>query len=60
MLCWRRCRVGLENTTDKRIQDEMRKRRKTAELSSEVSSKIGEATVLPFKCDTCQHAFRRW
>ena len=57
---WRkRCCAGLEDATEKRIQeDEMRKRRKAAELSSEVSSHPGEATALPFKCDTCQRAFR--
>ena len=50
-----RCHVGLENATYKKIQeDEMRKRRKDTELSSEVSSKTGEATALPFNCDTCQ------
>ena len=58
---WRgRCRVGLEDATEKRIQeDELKKRRKPAELSSEVSSQTGEATALPFKCDTCQRTFRR-
>ena len=58
---WRkRCRGGLEDATEKIMQeDEMRKRRKAAELSSEVSSsQPGEATALPFKYDTCQRAFR--
>ena len=32
---------------------------KSAEQSSEVSSQPWEATGLPFKCDTCQRAFRR-
>ena len=56
----KRCHAGLEDATEKIMQeDEMRKRRKAAELSSEVSSsQPGEATALPFKCDTCQRAFR--
>ena len=39
-------------------EDEMRKRKKSAEQSSEVSSQPGEATACLFKCDTCQRAFR--
>ena len=51
---WReRCCAGLEDATEKRVQeDEMRKRKKSAERSSEVSSQLGEATALPFKCYT--------
>ena len=58
---WREgCRVVLEDATEKRMQEhEMRKRRKAAGLSSEVSSQLEEATALPFKCDTCQRTFRR-
>ena len=58
---WRgSCHAGLEDTTDKRVQeDELRRRRKAAELSGEVRSQFGEAIVLHFKCDTCQRAFRR-
>ena len=57
---WReRCRTVLEDATEKRTQeDKLRKRRKAVELSSEVSSQPGEAAALPFKCDTCQCAFR--
>ena len=57
---WReKCRTVLEDATEKRTQeDKLRKRRKAVELSSEVSSQPGEATALPFKCDTCQCAFR--
>ena len=51
---WRgRCRVGLEDGTERRVQDELRKSRKAAELSSEVSSQPGEDNALPFKCNTC-------
>ena len=37
---------------------QMKKSRKAAKLSIEVSNQYGEATALPFKCDTCQYAFR--
>ena len=60
---WReRCRVGLEDATEKRMgEDEMRKKRRAARLSSEVSSQLEEleVTALPFKCDTCQCTLRR-
>ena len=58
---WReRCHVGLEDATEKRMEDnKMRKRRKAAGLSSEVSSQLGEVTALLFKCDTCQRTFSR-
>ena len=58
---WReRCCAGLVDATEKRVQeDEVRKRKKPAERSSEVSTQPGEATGLPFKCDTCQRTFRR-
>ena len=39
-------------------EDEMKNSRKAAKLSIEVSNQSGEATALPFKCDTCQCAFR--
>ena len=45
---WReRRRAGLVDATEKRVQeDEMRKRKKSAEQSSEVRSQPGEATAL--------------
>ena len=50
--------VLVDDTKNRMHEDEMRKRRKADELSSEVSSQLGKATVLHFKCDTCQRTFR--
>ena len=54
----RRCRLGMEKATKKRVQeDKLRRTWKAAELRGE-DSQPGEATALPFQCDTCHHAFR--